>query len=36
MKKYIFSIVKKGVAFLKGKVYNLIVPEGEQEYERNL
>ena len=36
MKKYIFSTAEKGVAFLEGKVYNLIVPEGEQEYERNL
>ena len=36
MKKYIFSILKKRVDYKGGKVYNLIVPEGEQEYERNL
>ena len=30
MKKYIFSILKKGVDYKGGKVYNSIVPEGEQ------
>ena len=36
MKKYIFSTAEKRVDFLERRVYNLIVPEGEQEYERNL
>ena len=30
MKKYIFSIVKKGVDYKGEKVYNRAVPEGEQ------
>ena len=30
MKKYIFSILKKGLIIKGGKVYNLIVPEGSK------
>ena len=36
MKKYIFSTAEKRVDYKGGKVYNRVVPEGEQEYERNL
>ena len=36
MKKYIFSTAEKRVDYKGGKVYNLIVPEGEQKKTKGL